>query len=395
MKRIYLDYAATTPLDKKVLNSMKPYFQKDYYNPSSIYKEGVQIKNKLNEAKASVAKILNAQKSDIIFTASGTESVNLSLRGVVEAYRKTNPEKMPHIITSVIEHGAVLETCRFLEMEAKAEVTYLPVSEEGKIKLLDIENALRPETILISVMYANNEIGTIEPIKEISRRIKLWKISKKRDVDQYPFFHCDASQAANYCTLDREKLGIDMMTLDGHKIYGPKGVGLLYIKKYIPCDSIIFGGGQENGLRPGTENVPAIIGFAKALEIAERIKEKESLRLTVLRDYFFEEIKKIIPEIRINGSLSDRLPNNINFCIPNVNAEFLVLELDAKGISCASLSSCENLNDESISYVIKSLPQGKECARSSIRLSMGRGTSKKDLKKVIKILPDLIKKATF
>lgn len=393
--KIYLDYASTTPLDKKVLKAMKPYLQNSFFNPSAIYKEGVEVSKKVNEARTTISKILNGQASDIIFTGSGTESINLAISGVVSAYRKANPEKMPHIITSAIEHSAVLEVCRFLEMSAFAEVTYLPVSEDGKIKVGDVEATLRDETILVSIMYANNEIGTIEPIKEISRRVKLWKINKKRNTEDYPFVHTDASQAGNYCELDREKLGIDMMTLDGHKIYGPKGVAMLYLKKYIPCDSVVYGGGQENGLRPGTENVPAIIGFAKALEIAQKIKEKESARLTILRNYFFDEIKKVIPEVKINGSREDRLPNNINFCIPNVNAEFLVLELDSKGIACASLSSCENLNNESVSHVVRSLPDGEKCARSSIRLSMGRRTRKGDLKRVLKVLPELVEKARF
>jgi cysteine desulfurase len=374
---------------------MIPYFNLDFYNPSAIYKEGVVIKKKVNEARARIAHILNARSTDIIFTGSGTESVNLAIKGVVTAYKNSNPEKTPHIITSVIEHSAVLEVCRSLEMEAKAEITYLSVGDDGLIKASEVERYLREETILVSIMYANNEIGTIEPIKEIARKIKLWKIEKKRSTEDYPFIHTDASQAANYCVLDREKLGVDLMTLDAHKIYGPKGVALLYIKKYIPCASVIRGGGQEEGLRPGTENVPAVIGMAEALEITQKIKEKESARLTILRNYFFEEIQKIVPEVKINGSIDERLPNNINFCIPNVNAEFLVLELDAKGIACASLSSCENLNDESISYVVGSLPQGNECSRSSIRLSMGRGTTKGDLKKVLKVLPELVKKAKF
>ncbi len=396
--KIYLDYASTTPLDKKVLKAMKPYLKGSFFNPSAIYKEGVEIKKKINEAKASIAHILNAQASDIIFTASGTESINLAIRGMVEAYKKSYPEKIPHIITSVIEHSATLEVCQSLEMGARAEITYLPVDEEGKVKASDVEKALRDETILVTVMYANNEIGTIEPIKEIARRVKLWKLDKKRNIEDYPFVHTDASQAVNYCILDREKLGVDLMTLDGHKIYGPKGIAVLYVKKYVPCEAIINGGGQEGGMRPGTENVPAIIGMAKALEITQKIREKESARLIILRDFFIDEIilagqAKLIPDVKINGSREDRLPNNINFCISNVNAEFLVLELDAKGIACASLSSCENLNDESVSYVVGSLPQGDKCARSSIRLSLGRGTKKSHLKKVLKLIPDLAERA--
>ncbi len=395
MKRIYLDYAATTPIDKNVLKAMRPFLRGDFFNPSAIYKEGVEVGKRINEARVSISNILNARASDIIFTASGTESVNLAVRGMVEAFKRKYPEITPHIITSVIEHSAMLEVCRSLEMEAKVEVTYIGVDEGGKVKVAEIEKSIKQETILVSVMYANNEIGTIQPIKEIARRIKLWKIDNKRNTEDYPFVHTDASQAGNYCVLDREKLGIDLMTLDGHKIYGPKGVAILYIKKYIPCVPIINGGGQEGGLRPGTENVSGIIGMAKALEITQKIKEKESVRLKILRDYFFDEILKIIPDVKINGSREERLPNNINFCIPNINAEFLVLELDSVGIACASLSSCKNLNDESTSYVVASLPEGKDCARSSIRLSMGRGTSGRHLRAVLKILPGLVSKAKF
>ena len=395
MKRIYLDYASTTPVDPKVMKAMKPYFSDGFFNPSALYKEGVEIKKAVDDARASVAKVLNAQAQDIVFTASGTESVNLALQGVVLAYRKENPGKMPHIITSLIEHSAVLETCRTFEMDALAKVSYISVAEDGRVKPADIENALTENTVLVTVMYANNEIGTIQPIKEIARRIKLWKIEKKREVNEYPFVHTDASQAANYCVLDREKLGIDLMTLDGQKIYGPKGVALLYIKKYIPCTSIVYGGGQERSLRAGTENVPAIVGMAKALEIVQAMKEKETARLFPIRDFFFDELAKVLPQAKINGSREERLPNNINFCIPGVNAEFLVLELDANGVACASLSACENLNDESESYVVGSLPQGKECSRSSIRLSLGRGTSKNDVQKVLKLLPELCVKARF
>lgn len=395
MKRIYLDYASTTPVDRKVFKAMKPFFEDSFFNPSALYKEGVEVKKIISEARASVAKIINAQARDVIFTASGTESVNLAIQGTVQAYRKENPGKMPHIITSTIEHSAVLETCRNFEMDALAKITYVPVGEDGRVKPADIENALNENTILVTVMYVNNEIGTLQPVKEIARRVKLWKIHNKKEVSEYPFVHTDASQAANYCELDREKIGVDMMTLDGQKIYGPKGVAVLYAKSYIPLVSITYGGGQEKGLRAGTENIPAIVGMAKALEIAQAMKEKESARLSELRDFFFEELPKVLPFAKINGSREERLPNNINFCIQNVNAEFLVLELDAKGVACASLSACENLNNESRSYVVGSLPQGDECSRSSIRLSLGRGTEKSHLKKVLALLPELCARATF
>lgn len=392
-RRIYLDYASSTPVDKRVFSAMKPYFSASFHNPSAIYKEGVVARKAVDNARATIAKILNAQASQIFFMGSGTESVNLAIHGVVNAYRKNNPGKMPHIITSKIEHAAVLELCRKLEMEALASVTYLNVNKDGLVSPQDVSNAINENTILVSVMYANNEIGTIQPIKEIARRVKLWKLDNKKEVEMYPFVHTDASQAANHCSLDREKLGLDMMTLDGQKIYGPKGVGVLYVKKYISISPVIFGGGQESGLRSGTENVPAIVGMAKALEITQKIKEKESLRLEKLRNYFFTELPKFLPQALINGSLENRLPNNINFCIPGVDTEFLVLELDARGISCAFVSACENRNDLLESYVVTSLPERETCGRSSIRLSLGRGTKKTHLQKVLKLLPELCAKA--
>ncbi len=395
MRRIYLDYASTTPVDPRVLREMKPYFTDQFYNPSALYKEGVEVKKIIESARNSIAKILNGQPRDIIFTGSGTESVNLAITGLVYAYRRENPGKTPHIITSVIEHSAVLEVCRMLEMEAYAKVTYLPVHEDGCVKPSDVENALTENTVLVSIMYANNEIGSVQLVKEIARRVKLWKLDKKRELNNYPFVHTDASQAVNYCSIDREKLGLDMVTIDGQKIYGPKGVGILYAKSYIPLVGIMLGGGQEKGLRPGTENVPAIVGIAKALDIAIKVQEKESARLKILRDSFFFELLKVLPEAIINGGIENRLPNNINFCVPGVDAEFLVLELDAQGIACAFVSACENLNDISESYVIGALPQAKECARSSIRLSLGRETSYSDLKRVLKILPALCKLARF
>ena len=393
MKRIYLDYASTTPVDKRVFRAMQPYMSKIFFNPSSIYKEGVLARKILEDSRKEIAKILNAQAKDIFFTASGTEADNLAIFGVVKEFVKNNPGKIPHLITSKIEHQAILEMCRRLEMDGLAKVTYLSVNKDGQVNPDDVSKNLNENTILVSVMYANNEIGSIQPIKEIARRIKLWKLENKRELNDYPFVHTDASQAVNYCSLDREKLGIDMITLDGQKIYGPKGVAVLYSKSYIPISPIFYGGGQENGLRSGTENLPAIVGITEALKIASILREKESLRLSKIRNYFFEELKKVLPNSIVNGGLEDRLPNNINFCIPNVNAEFLVLELDSKGIACASLSACENLNDEASSYVVKSLPEREGCDKSSIRLSLGRGTTKGHLKKVLKLLPELCKLA--
>ena len=382
-KRIYLDYAATTA--------------KEIGNPSSIHQEGVKAKKRLDDARRKTSLFFGARPEEIIFTSGGTESNNLAIFGTIGSGK--------HAITTVIEHSSVLECFRELEKRG-LKVDYLPVNKEGILELKTLEEALRPETALVSVGYANSEIGVVQPVREISKLLTIiyseMSFSGKLLADQSlshlakslpstpfrnckkPFFHCDASQAPLYLNCEKETLGADLITVDGHKIYGPLGVGALFIRRGIKLKPLMFGGGQENGLRPGTENVPAIAGLAEALERAKKNREKESKWLTMLRNFFIAEIEKVIPEAILNGSATARLPNNVNFSFPNKEAEFLALQLDAAGIAVATKSAC--LKNERESYVIKALGGNPRRVSSSIRFSFGKDTKKTDLAYTIKVL---------
>lgn len=392
-KRIFLDYASATPLDPKVFREMKPYFETHFENPSSLYDEGLFAKRAVENARAEIAGVLNARSQEIVFTGSGTESINLAILGLYESVRKNfeSRNKVPHIITGSIEHPAVIEVCREIEKRG-GWVTYIDPEQNGIIDPKKIRDALTAETILVTVMYANNEIGTIQPIAEIAKVIRAFKNNQADQSELlFPFFHTDASQAANYCELHRDKLGIDMMTLDGSKIYGPKGVGVLYKKEIIPLAPIIFGGGQEKGLRSGTENVPAIVGMAAALRSAQSLKDSETERLTKLRDYCIREVMKISSSISLNGDSEKRLPNNISVCIPGHDGEFMVIQCDAAGFAVASVSACKNLSEKTTSYVIEALGEkGKACAGSSLRISLGRYTTKKDIDLFLKTAKKLL-----
>lgn len=385
MKRIFLDYASTTPLDKRVLAKMLPYLKNEFGNPSALYKEGVEAKKAVAGARETIARLLNIRHEEMVFTASGTEADNLALIGLFNNFKKSFAEKnlKPHIITSVIEHPGILETCKYIEQQG-GEVSYIEVDESGIVDPEKIKVALRPNTILVSIMLANNEIGTIQPIRDISRVVKEYR---EINTTEFPYMHTDASQAANYCDLSFQKLGVEMMTLDASKIYGPKGIGLLAVRRLVPLTPIIFGGGQEKNLRSGTENVPAIIGMSEALAITQAMREKESERLRELQDYFFDSVIKISPNVLINGDRNYRLPNNVNICIPGLDAEFAVIKLDNAGISCSSASSCMNLSENSYSYVIDELDkvrnkvknEQKSCRESSLRFTFGRLTTKREL----------------
>lgn len=350
--RIYLDYAATTAKEG---------------NPSSIHQKGVKAKKMLEIARRKTAAFFGARPEEIIFTSGGTESNNLAIFGAIGAGR--------HAITTIIEHSSVLECFRELEKQG-VKVDYLPMNKDGILELETLAKALRPETILVSVGYANSEIGTIQPIREISKILPDSII-----------FHTDASQAPLYLNCDRETLGADLITVDGHKIYGPLGVGTLFVRRGINLKPIMFGGGQENGLRPGTENLPAVVGLVEALELARKNREKESKRLLTLRDFFIAEIKKEIPEAIFNGSREQCLPNIINFSFPDKEAEFLALQLDAAGIAVATKSAC--LKNERESHVIKALSGDPRRASSAIRFSFGKDTKKSDLEYTIKVLRKL------
>jgi cysteine desulfurase len=382
MKRIYLDYAAATPVRPEVHQFIKPFATNNFGNPSAIYLEGRIAKQALEQARKSVAKNLNCQTHEIIFTNGGTESINLAIFGVARAYKKFF--KKPRIITSQIEHPAVLESVKKLEKEG-FDIKYISTNKFGEINLIELKKYLNPQTILVSIMYANNEIGTIQPIEKISAVIKSFRQKK-----YLPFFHTDACQTANYLNLDVKQLGIDFMTLNGGKIYAPKASGILYKKGGLSIDPIIFGGGQEKNLRSGTENLTSWIGLAKALDLTQKEKTAEIKKVKQLRDYLQKNILKI-SKVILNGHPQKRLPNNLNIIISDIEGEALILELDKAGIAASTGSACHSRSLEP-SHVLKSLGLSREKIHGSLRLTLGKYTTKKEIDYVIKILPKIIQK---
>lgn len=379
-KKIYLDYASATPLEKDVLFVMNKIFKENFANSSAIHDLGVQSKNILGESRKNIAKIIDAHQNEIIFTSGSTESNNLAITGVIT-------KNLPHVITSNIEHSSVLEVCKYLTENKLAEVTYVPVEQNGIIDPKKIKKVMRKETILVSVMYANNEIGTIQPIKEIAKEIRHFNKLNNTKV----LLHTDATQAINYLEINVEKLGIDMMSFNAGKIYGPKGVGALYVRRRTSVRKIIFGGDQEYGMRAGTENLASVVGFVKALEITEKIKEKENKRLKKLQDYFIKKLQNLEKGIVLNGDLENRLPNNINITIPKIPSDLLVIELSARGIMVSAKSACKS-GEEGESYVIKAIKPEADQENGSIRFSLGRSTTKEDLDFTLKSLKEILTK---
>ncbi len=376
MKETYLDNAATTKVRPEVKEEMIKYFDVVYGNPGSFHGKGLDAKDAIEDARERVAKLINAKPKEIVFTGGGTESINFALKGLAKAMKN----KGNHIITTKIEHHAVLHTCEYLEKYEGCEVTYLDVDEYGMVNLEDIENAIKENTILISIMYANNEIGTINPISEIG------KIARKYNI----YFHTDACQAAGYCDLDVEKLNVDMMTVNGSKIYGPKGVGILYVKTGIQLVPLIHGGGQERNLRSGTENVSGIMGFAKAFELAQFEREEEVPRLIKLRDKLVDGILEKIPKTFLNGHQEKRLPNNANVSILDIEGEALILYLNEYNIYTSTGSACTSQTlDPSHVVIATGLPY--EAAHGSIRFTLGRETTENDIDKVLEVLPGIVK----
>ena len=399
-RNIYLDYAATTPLAPEVLKEMLIYLKKEFGNPSSIYNLGQKAQEGLNKARERVANFLNCSISEIFFTSSATEANNLAIFGVVRASQKKGIK--PHIITTQIEHHAVLEPCKELEKQG-IKVTYLPVDKQGLIRISDLEKAIKQNTVLVSVMYANNEIGTIQLIAEIGKLIQKINSSSKSQASGFKIcFHSDAVQAVNYLDCDVKKLGVDLLTSSAHKIYGPKGVGALYVKEGIPILPIIYGGDQEARLRAGTENVAAIVGIGKAVEEIEKSKSKSmprsetkflvrGQRIKKLRDKLINGILKNIPGTKLNGSLKYRLPNNINVSIPGVEGESMVIALDQEGIAASTGSACSSRSLEP-SHVLLALGLSQEQAHCSLRLTLGKYTNEKEINRVLKILPNIVKR---
>ncbi len=387
MKRIYLDYAATTPADPRVIKAMKPYFFKIYGNASSLHEMGQKSRRAMDQAREKIAEFINTQPEEIIFTAGGTEADNMAIKGTFYAVKI--PHK--HIITSKIEHHAVLETCRFLEKQG-VEVTYLPVDKYGLISTIKLQQAIKDETILISIMHANNEIGTIQPIKEISEIIQAERERRIENRINIPvYFHTDAVQTFGHLPIDVNQLGVDMLSASSHKLYGPKGVGALYIKKGIKIEPLIHGGEHEKGRRASTENIPGIIGFAKAVDLAKKELKKEEERLIQLRDYLINKILDNIKGSQLNGHPKMRLPNNVNVSIRGIEGEGMLIELDHFGIACSTGSACSSATLEP-SHVLSAIGLGPELGHSSLRFTLGRWTKKRDIDYTIRKLIPVVKR---
>lgn len=371
MSQVYLDHASATPLRPEVLRAMQPYFFKLYGNPGSLHKMGEDAKAAIEDARSKIKTILNANSNDqIIFTGSGTESINLALKGILQ--------KGDHLITTTIEHKAVLETCHALE-QIGCTTTYVKVSKKGIVNPKDIEKAITKKTKLISVMYANNEIGSIQPIEEIGA------IAKKHNI----LFHTDACQAGSHSFLDTRKLNVNFLTLNASKVYGPKGIGLLYIKNNLTLNPFIHGGSQEFGLRAGTENVPGIIGFAAALQLAHQEKVQESNRLHNLREYLWKNIHQHIPKSTRNGDSSASLPHILNVTFNNIEGETLLFYLSQKGIYISTGSACTS-QSIAVSHVLTAIGYKEKDAIGTIRFSLGKSTKKKDLEYTLRILKKTI-----
>ena len=402
---IYLDTAAATPLDPRIERLMRPYFSKFFANPSSLHARGVTARRAVEMARGRIAQILKVSPTEIIFTGGGTEANNLAIFGIVGIVRRQRPDKI-HLITSVVEHASVLEPYRELE-RAGVAVTYLPVKPDGLIDLTTLVKALRPETVLVSVGYANNEIGVIQPIRDIAKIIRLFKKTQNSNLEPksynlkaksfYPCFHTDACQAPRFLDCSVPTLGVDLLTLNSGKIYGPKGVGCLYARRGLKLAPRQFGGGQEHGWRSGTENVPNIVGFAAALELCAKLRMKESIQLTKLRDYFIKHLLMLggvssQPTVILNGSHESRLPNNVNVSFVGSDGEFVVLNLDALGVAASTGSACSSL-EKGESHVLVALGRTADEAASSVRFTLDRLTTKQDLDYVLKILPGILKRA--
>jgi len=374
-KNIYLDYAAATPLDKSVLEAMLPYFTDNFYNPSANYLKSLNVKKDLSSARKKVASILGAKEQEIIFTAGATEANNIAIKGVMDQYKDAN------VVVSSIEHESILEPVKNYNNKK------VKVKNDGRIDLFDLEKQIDDKTILVSIMYANNEIGVIQPIHKISQIIEKKKRLRNNNLPIY--FHTDAAQAANYLDLHVSRLKVDLMSINGGKIYGPKQSGALYVKSFTILKPLIEGGGQEFNLRSGTENVAFAVGLSQALELAQDIKIDENLRVNRLKDELINLLRNSFKDLEFNGSLKYRLPNNISVTFNNVDNERLIIELDERGIMAAIGSACSASNDEA-SHVLKAINKSTQEARSTIRFSLGRQTTLNDIKKTAQVLKDLI-----
>lgn len=387
-KRVYMDFAASTPVDRRVLFAMEKLWTKNFANPSSIHSDGIEAKRYLDKARLDCARVLKCKSEQVVFTSGGTESNSLAILGTIEYLERVGDIKDMHFITINIEHPSVLDVFKDLKKRG-AQVDILEVGSDGLLDLNKFKNSLKENTVFVSIGFVNNEIGVVQDIHKISRALN--EISSKINFKflKKPVLHTDASQAPLYLKVDTTYLGIDLMTIDGQKIYGPKGSGLLYIRSKEYLKHIFIGGNQEFGIRPGTPNLPIIVGLTKALQIAQDEWEISADRVSGLRNRLYEGIKNLEP-IKVNGSLENRIANNLNISVKGENSEFLMIKLDKEGVSCSTKSAC-HLDDRGGSYVIKAIDGNDENAFSSLRFTLGKETTKSDVDFVIKKILSLVK----
>lgn len=392
MRTVYLDHASATPIDAHAFGVLTKTFKTAYGNPSAYHALGILAKNILTTARTKIAFLIEALSDEIIFTSGATESDNLALLGTVTAWQETHPGRIPHVVVSAIEHAAILEAARVLEKEGTI-VSIIPVSKDGLVDPHDVLKALTPDTVIVSIMYANNEIGTIQPIHEIAKSIRHFK--KINLQKRYPLFHTDAAQATNYLSMRTPALGVDLMSLSSSKIYGPKGIGALFIKRNTPIHALVVGGSQEFNMRAGTESVALASSFATAFETAIKIKDRESKRLTTLRDLLLNLLKKSFPDLCVYGSMTERLPNNLNVSIPGFESETLIIYLDAHGVAVSGKSACKS-DFPGTSHVIEALGlENTQSTVGSIRFSLGRSTTVTDIRYTVKTLSEITKVLSY
>ncbi|NQU77763.1 cysteine desulfurase [Candidatus Falkowbacteria bacterium] len=391
-EQIYFDYAATTPIDPRVKRVMEPYLDDKFANASSVHSMGQDSANAVLKARDTIAGFLNCKANEVVFTSGATECNNTVFKGVSEAMK----EYGNHIITTKIEHPCVLESCKYLEKRG-FKVTYLPVGSNGVVKVSDVEKALTKKTILVSIMYVNNEVGTIQPIADIGKLIKSFR--SLSSVPRFPIFHTDAAQAVNYLDCDVDKLGVDLMSLSGHKIYGPKGVGALYIRKGTLIEPLMHGGRQEDGMRAGTLNTPGIVGMGSAIQEIKKTtlrqaqggENQENKRIKFLRDELINKILKTIPNSKLNGDKKLRVANNVNVSFKGVEGESLLMLLDGEGIAVSTGSACASGSIKP-SHVLMALGRGPLESHGSIRITIGRFTKESDIKKLLAVLLKAVKR---
>ena len=381
-KLIYMDYAATTPTRQEVVNTMLPYMTTNFGNPSSIYTLAQDARNAVDSARKTISQILGSRSSEIVFTSGGTESDNTAIKGVSFAMKHLGN----HIITSMVEHHAVLHTCQQME-QFGFDVTYLPVDHNGQVRIEDLENSVTENTILVSIMYANNEIGTIQPIKDMVRTVK----NKANELSKTIVFHTDAVQAVGHVDIDVTELGVDMLSMSAHKFYGPRGVGALYVKRGTPFESLLAGGGQERQRRSGTENVPGIVGMAHALQLTHTDRKHESLRISKMRDRVVTELSNSVENLVFNGHPINRLDNNVSVSFKGVEGEPVLMGLDFAGICASSGSACSSASVEP-SHVLLAIGRSAEEAQGTLRITLGRDNSEEDIDYLLDVLPNLVNK---